>query len=34
MKIELRHGAGGEETGRLIGSLFEKYFKLYGIKIY
>lgn len=27
MKIELRHGAGGEETGRLIGSLFEKYFK-------
>lgn len=27
MKIELRHGSGGEETGRLIHELFEKYFK-------
>lgn len=27
MKIELRHGSGGEETGRLISSLFAKYFK-------
>ena len=26
MKIELRHGSGGEETGRLIHELFEKYF--------
>ena len=26
MKIELRHGSGGEETGRLIHQLFEKYF--------
>lgn len=23
MKIELRHGSGGEETGRLIHELFE-----------
>lgn len=27
MKIELRHGSGGEETGKLISQLFEKYFK-------
>ena len=27
MKIELRHGSGGEETGRFISSLFAKYFK-------
>lgn len=27
MKIELRHGSGGEETGRLIHELFAKYFK-------
>ena len=27
MKIELRHGSGGEETSKLIGSLFAKYFK-------
>ena len=26
MKIELRHGSGGEETGRLIHGIFEKYF--------
>lgn len=26
MKIELRHGSGGEETGRLIHELFAKYF--------
>lgn len=26
MKIELRHGSGGEETGRIIHELFEKYF--------
>lgn len=26
MKIELRHGSGGEETGRLIESLFARYF--------
>lgn len=26
MKIELKHGAGGEETGKLIGSLFAKHF--------
>lgn len=27
MRVELRHGSGGEETGRLISSLFAKYFK-------
>ena len=27
MKIELRHGSGGEETGRLISSLFARYFE-------
>lgn len=27
MRIELRHGSGGEETGQLIGSLFAKYFQ-------
>ena len=25
MNIELRHGSGGEETGKLIASLFAKY---------
>ena len=25
MNIELRHGSGGEETGKLISSLFAKY---------
>ncbi len=27
MNIELRHGSGGEETGRLVSSLFAKYFE-------